>query len=203
MKKLMALIMTAMLVVAFTACGAKDAVQNAVRDAMDDSTTAPADTGGNAAQPAAQDDDAAAGNTTDTATVEGRLAKAGLTLEAVMPETFAEASLYNCDADEVVLYLSNESGQLGADVMQPMVEKILDATAAASDDGKNWEVYYGFGEPTELDLSETNYDAYFFIGQWSYVVNGQWVTITLGVMPAEEPEGQENYSWEISLSFLY
>lgn len=203
MKKVLPLMLALALGFCLAACSVKDAVQNAVRDAADGGAPARGESTGSAAQPAPQDGAAAPGNNPDTGTVEGRLAKAGLTLEAVRPESFAEATLYNCDADEVVLYLSSGSDMLGAAVMQPMIEKILAATAAASDDGKNWEAYYGLGDPRELDMSETNYDTWYFIGQWSYRVKGQWVTVTLGVLPAEEPEGQDEYSWEVSMAFLY
>ena len=138
----------------------------------------------------------------DINTVEGRLLKAGLELDDIKPDTFAEASLYNCDKDEVVMYLTNDTDMLGAAIMQPLVEKIMTATAAAGD-GKNYETYYGLGDPTELDLSDANYDAWVFIGQWSYKVSDKWVTVTLGVLPAEEPDGQDNYSWEVTLAFLY
>jgi len=145
----------------------------------------------------------AGGNTVDINTVEGRLSKAGLKLEDIKPATFAEASLYNCDRDEIVMYLTNGRDKLGAAAMRALVEKILNATAAVADDGKYWASYYGLGEPRELDMSRANFDAWNFIAQWSYKTGGKWVTATLGVVPAEEPEGQDNYSWEASLAFNY
>ncbi|NLW78934.1 MAG: hypothetical protein GXY32_05935 [Ruminococcaceae bacterium] len=203
MKKIVAIAFALLLTFSLAACSAKEAVQDAVRDAVDGGTSAVATNSGDTEDPTSQSDGATNGNSADDSTVEGRLAKAGLTLEAIQPETFAEATLYNCGDDKVVLYLTNGSGLLGAAVMQPLVEKIMAATAAASDNGKNWETYYGLGDPVELDMSDINYDAFFFIGQWSYVVKGQWITVTVGVLNAEEPEGQENYSWEVTLDFLY
>jgi hypothetical protein len=139
----------------------------------------------------------------DINTVEGRLSKAGLKLEDIKPATFAEASLYNCDKDEIVIYITDSSDKLGEAIMKPLVMGIIEATAAIADDGKYWNPYYGFGEPTELDFSNSNWDAWSFIAQWSYQTSGKWVTATLGVVPAEEPDGQDKYSWEVTLAFLY
>ncbi|MDR0531327.1 MAG: hypothetical protein LBG83_04595 [Oscillospiraceae bacterium] len=143
------------------------------------------------------------GSAIDINTVEGRLAKAGLKLADIQPANFAEASLYNCDKDAIVMYLTNGSGKLGAAIIKPLVEKVLAATAAAADDGKNHAVYYGLGDPKDLDWSGANYDAWSFLGQWSYQTGGKWVTATLGVVPAEEPDGQDNYAWEVTLAFNY
>jgi predicted small lipoprotein YifL len=143
------------------------------------------------------------GDTVNINTVEGRLSKAGLKLEDIKPDTFAEASLYNCDKDEIVMYLTNGKDKLGTAVMKSLVEKILNATATVADDGKYWDAYYGLGDPKELDLSKANYDAWMFIAQWSYKTDGKWITATLGILPAEEPEGQDNYSWEVTLAFNY
>jgi hypothetical protein len=59
------------------------------------------------------------------------------------------------------------------------------------------------GEPKELDFSNSNWDAWNFIAQWSYQKDGKWITVTLGVVPAEEPDDQDNYDYEVSLAFLY
>ena len=142
------------------------------------------------------------GTSTDINTVEGRLSKAGLKLEDIKTDTFAEASLYNCDKDEVTMYLTNDNNMLGEAVMQALVEKIMAATAAAGD-GKNYKSYYGMGVPEEIDMSDVNYDVWYFIGQWSYKVGDKWVSATLGVLPAEEPDGQDNYNWAVTLAFLY
>jgi hypothetical protein len=143
------------------------------------------------------------GGGADINTVEGRLSKAGLKLEDITPATFAQASLYNCDKDAIVLYLTNGSGKLGSAVMKPLVERVMAATAAVADDGKNYAAYFGMGDPKDLDMSNANYDAWSFIGQWSYQTGSKWVSVTLGVVPAEEPDGQDNYAWEVTLAFSY
>jgi hypothetical protein len=139
----------------------------------------------------------------DSDSVEGILAKAGLDLEDIKPDTFAEASTYLCDQNEIIMYITNDADVLGEAVTKPMIMKILDATADIADDGKYWDSYYGFDEPTELDLSETNWDAWFLLLTFSYKKDGEWINVTLSVVPAEEPAGENNYEWEVTLSFLY
>ncbi len=147
--------------------------------------------------------DKKSGGAADINTVAGRLSKAGLKLDAIKPDTFAEASIYGMDKDGIVMYLTNPKGKLGEAMMKPMVMKVIEATAAVADDKKYWAVYYGMGEPKPLDFSQSNWDAWNFIAQWSYQKDGQWITATLGVVPAEEPEGQDKYAWEITLTFNY
>ncbi len=194
MKKLVAFTLALALMLSLAACGGGSDTSNS------ENTTPPASQNGSETTDTASSNE---GDSVDSSTVEGRLARAGLTLDDIKPDTFAEASLYNCDEDEIVMYITNEGGPLGEDVMKPLVMKVIEATAAVADDGKYWNVYYGLGEPTELDFSESNWDAWNFIAQWSYQKNSQWITVTLGVVPAEEPDGQDNYDYEVSLTFLY
>ena len=204
MKKIIALALVLALTLSLAACGAKEAVQDAVKGALPGSSTLPASSSAPAqTQPSSTSEAKPSGGAADTSTVEGRLAKAGLKLEDIQPDTFAEASLYNCDKDEVVLYITDKGGPLGEAVMKPLVMRVIEATAAVADDEKYWDAYYGLGEPKELDFSKSNWDAWMFVAQWSYQKDGEWVTVTLGVVPAEEPDEQDNYDYEVTLAFLY
>jgi hypothetical protein len=171
-----------MLSVLFVGCGGK----NAVSDDPSAIDSAPVSNGAKV----------------DDSTVAGRLAKAGLKLDDIKPDSFAAETLFGCGEDEIAMYITGK-GQLGEAVMKPMVMKIIDATAAISDDGKTWEPFYGLGEPEPLDLGDPNWNAYNFVGQWSYQKDGQWICATLGVVPADEEGGQDNYDYMVTLSFLY
>jgi hypothetical protein len=138
----------------------------------------------------------------DEDTVEARLAKAGLELDDIKPDSFAEVSTYNCDDGNIKMYITNK-GQLGEAVTKPMIMKIIEATADVADDGKYWASYYGLDEPRELDFSTTNWDAWMMIQMWSYQKDGQWINVVLGIVPAEEPNGENNYEYEVSLAFIY
>jgi hypothetical protein len=142
------------------------------------------------------------GNTSDNTTVDGRLTRAGLTLNAVKPDTrFAEAGLPehgDSDKTKVELYLTG-SEALTAEWKETYFNKLRDALAAASDDNKVYKAYYGLGEPVEISLEEVNWNAWLVIIQASYKVNGKWITITAGTVPAEK----EGFTNAISLDFNY
>lgn len=76
--------------------------------------------------------DKKSGGAADINTVAGRLSKAGLKLDAIKPDTFAEASIYGMDKDGIVMYLTNPKGKLGEAMMKPMVMKVIEATAAVT-----------------------------------------------------------------------
>ena len=139
-------------------------------------------------------------NTSDNTTVEGRLAKAGLTLNAIKPDNrFAEAGLHR-EETGVKFYLTGEE-EVSAEDKEIYFTKLRDAIASISDDKKVYNAYYGLGEPKkELSLEDTNWKPYYMIAQWSYLFDGKWITLTIGFPTPAEKEG---FSHCASLDFLY
>jgi hypothetical protein len=136
----------------------------------------------------------------DNGTVAGRLAKGGLTLDAILPDTrFAEAAIpgYDPDKTEVCLYLEGEENPT-AEWKETYFTKLMAAIASASDDGKVYESYI-FGDPVELSLADVNWEAWILIFQPSYKHNGEWITLTTAPVPAE----RDGFTHAISLKFIY
>ena len=137
--------------------------------------------------------------TSDNTTIEGRLAKAGLTLNAIKPDNrFAEAGLHR-EETGVKLYLTGQE-EVTAEDKERFFTKLRDAIASISDDKKVYNAYYGLGEPKELSLEGTNWKPYYMIAQWSYQFDSKWITLTIGFPTPAEKEG---FSHCASLDFLY
>ncbi len=149
------------------------------------------------------DNETGSGNTFDNSTVEGRLARAGLTLNAVKPDTrFAEAGLPetgDSKKTKVIVYLTGKE-LLTAEWKGSYFTKIRDAVAAVSDDKKVYNAYFGLGEPVELSLESIKWNAMIVAIQASYKLNGKWITITAGTVPAVD---KDEYTNGISLKFIY
>ena len=144
------------------------------------------------------------GNQDDNTTVAGRLKKAGLTLDAVKPDTrFAEAGFPEYGDSEkrkVVLYLTG-SEALGAEWQETYFKKLAAVFASVSSDKKFYKPYYGaaLGVAEEFVFSgNENWGAMIFVMQGSYKYNGK-VTVTVGTSPTEK----EGYTYEVSFAFNF
>jgi hypothetical protein len=121
----------------------------------------------------------------NTNTPEGRLAIVGLTVSSVKPEGYIgiENAKSSSKDTGVVIFMEQGIKEDTAEVRKPIFDKLYNAIAAISDDGKVYKTFYGHGEPTEISLPSANseivnWDGMLFSIQFSYQKDDKWITVT-------------------------
>ena len=167
MKKFLVAALTLVMVLSLAACGG---------------TTTPSSLSGETGSSSQQTEQSSSVESqSNTNTVEGVLARAGLTLAAVEPaEGYSEVRLEDSDTVEFVLK-EGATADAGS-----MIYKLCDACKAASADGKLYEATIGFFMGTELtefhelpSKEEIN-SKWSYLAQFGFLKGGVSIAITFG-----------------------
>ncbi len=223
MKKRAILAMVLVLLLAFTACGAKEAVQGALKDALDGSTAPAGDNdGGDAAGlgDAVQDmvDDAIAHNAFSLAAAANFWKVcAGLEVDAAAPDwdwvvDEEKMTTYGDTTDSSyghasIAFEKAGGGEVSEEEYRAWAQKLFNATAAASDDGHNiigWE-FVGEGED---GFGEVSFDRAFdsWMPGWGFMVNGRNMVVYLDEKYDTDKEstiGRALYNYAVAADICY
>lgn len=200
MKKLLAFALTFTMILSLAACGGKDDPKPSGNDTSGTSQQASESTPADPAESEAPADPPPGGSP-----MEDLLARAGLTLADIEPdEPYYRVGLD--DDENIIFYMEKETERNTA----VYLNKLVEATRAAADDGKLYEADFNFYMGSNLtefpplppDEEINGYANY--LAQYGYMKNGATVSVTFGNIADFDPErGDDVYYPTYSVGFTF
>ncbi len=188
MKKLLAITLMMILAISLGACGAKEAVQDAVRDALPSSSTPPnsaappsssntqAQTPPSSASESTSPSSAEESANVDTSTLAGYLSQFGFTEDDISLANLTE-NVFHADSKMIEIHTSSTPANAE---LQECVERIYEKSRSTSENGKVY-IYGSDNEFVLSDIVDWNFDwqSSPLTVYWGYKYQGKDVMVAI------------------------
>lgn len=202
MKKLLAILLMSALILTLVSCTSDDKETNGKENERveakneDENDEASEETDGNKTEEQKEESDP----------MTAMLEKAGMDIEGITPDEPLFDTVFDEEDEEISFYMEKETEKDTA----VYLNKILDASKEASDDGMLYEANFDFymgselTELAELPAADEINEKYSYLLQYGYLKDGNTVTVTVGSFSDMHPDRNDDIYYPVyTVSFVF